>query len=252
VQVDEIVEAGVLDADQIHTPGVFVKSITKGVSKTHIFDIDQEELAIGEAIGKRLAADIPGDSVVELGYGMPWYVTNFLQDGKEIVVHSEGLIGPCTMQTTPTPQSDTEWRGADGKVLNMLPGSASMDFVDSFALITTQKIDYAVLGAFQADAEGSFAGWITDDPDRLPAPGASIELALCSRNVYVIMKHLDSRGQSRILNKCTFPVTARNVVKRIYTDFATLEVTAQGLRILGIHNGMTHSELEAVSGVTFL
>jgi 3-oxoadipate CoA-transferase beta subunit len=119
-------------------------------------------------------------------------------------------------------------------------------------MITSGRIDYVLLGAFQVDTHGDFAGWATDDPDRLPAPGASMELARYAKNVYILMTHLDKNGQSKIMDTCTYPVTARGVVKRIYTDLATLEVTPNGLKIIDIHNGMSHDELEIITGVKLL
>jgi len=87
---------------------------------------------------------------------------------------------------------------------------------------------------------------------RVPAPGASLDLAANSRNIWIVTRHLDKNGTSKIMQKCTYPLTAKGVVKRIYTDFATLEVTPAGLRVLSIHNGMSHAELETATGVALL
>jgi 3-oxoacid CoA-transferase len=248
VQADRIVDA--MDTDSIHTPGIFVDRVVQSKKPFVIRHKAQEYDEVSSVIAERVARDIPDNSVVDLGYGMPWHAVKYLQQDKEILVHSEGMLGRARLLDNSEP--DAHWRGADGTMLAMDSGAAACDFVDSFNMITSGRIDYVLLGAFQVDTHGDFAGWATDNPDRLPAPGASMELARYAKNVYILMTHLDKNGQSKIMDTCTYPVTAQGVVKRIYTDLATLEVTPNGLKIVDIHNGMSHNELEAITGVTLL
>ncbi len=252
VQADEIVELGALGPTDIHTAGVFVDSVVQTITPERNFrpERDYGEDDLGYAMGERLAKDIPNGSIVELGFGLPWYTLDFLQQGKETIVHSEGLLGISRELKTEEP--DKLLRGADGRVIDLLPGGCVTTFSDSFKIVMQGKVDYCLLGAFQVDAAGNFAGWKTNEPDRLPAPGASMELAAKSKNVWIVTRHLDKNGQSKIMKSCTYPLTAAGVVKRIYTDFATLEVTPGGLKVLGIHNGMSHEQLEAVTGVPLL
>jgi 3-oxoacid CoA-transferase len=257
IQADKIVDLGEIKSNEVHTHGVFVDCVVqsrephKQTVGTQVRGVrDQEEDKLGYAIGERLANDIPNGSIVELGFGLPWYTLNFLQRGKETLVHSEGIIGVDRELDAHEP--DELWRSADGRVLKMLPGGSAMTFTDSFNLVMQGKVDYCLLGTFQVDVTGSFAGWKTNTLDRMPAVGASMELAERSKNVWIVTKHLDKNGQSKIMKSCTYPLTAAGVVKRIYTDFATLEVTPAGLKVLGIHNGMSHEQLEAVTGVPLL
>jgi 3-oxoadipate CoA-transferase beta subunit len=252
VQADEVVELGAIASNDVHTAGVFVDCVVKTITPDRNFrpERDYGEDEIGYALGERLAADIPDGSIVELGFGLPWYTLDFLQRGKEVIVHSEGVLG--INRELKADESDQLWRGADGRVIDLLPGGCATTFSDSFKMVMQGKVDYCLLGAFQVDVNGNMASWRTNEPDRMPAPGASMELAALSKNVWIVTRHLDKNGNSKIMSKCTYPLTAAGVVKRIYTDFATLEVTPAGLQVLGIHNGMSHEELEQVTGVTLL
>lgn len=253
VQADNIVPLGKLQPNQIRTPGIFVDCVVPSkVSSQHGPRVkhDSTDQKMGDAIGRRIANDIPDASVVELGFGLPWLCLNHLQQDKEIMIHSEGILGVGA--EVDDQDADSYWRGADGRTISLKPGASTCSFGDSFNMISSGRIDYALLGAFQVGANGDFAGWKSLDPDRLPAVGASMELAQKSKNLWIVMKHLDNQGRSKILPECTYPVTAKSVVKRIYTDLATLEVTTQGLRVLDIVGAMSHNELEKLTGVKLL
>lgn len=252
VQADKIVELGELGPNQIHTPGVYVDRVVQSVEPgKHVRNQrDFTEDAIGYPLGERIAKDIPDGSLVELGFGLPWYTLDYLQQGKETIVHSEGIFG--VKRELKEDEPDQLWRSADGRVLELMPGGCATTFSDSFNIIMQGKVDYCLLGAFQVDVNGNMASWRTDEPERMPAPGASMELAARSKNVWIITKHLDKNGNSKIMKSCTYPLTAAGVVKRIYTDLATFEVTADGLRVLGIYNGMSHEEMETLTGVPLL
>ena len=251
VQANKIVEPGTIAPEQVHTAGIFVDCVIQSrTEKTLRLPRDTTDDEVGNLIAGRVARDIPTGSVVELGFGLPWYVADHFTKDQQVLVHSEGVLG--VERTINDDGPETHWRGADGRVLKMIPGASHFDFVDSFNMIMSGRIDYALLGAFQVDALGNFAGWATDDPDRLPAPGASIEIALKSKNVYILTKHLDRNGNSKILPQCTFPVTATGVVKRIYTDLATLAVTPNGLQVVDIVGNMLHNTLEELTGIKLI
>ena len=127
-----------------------------------------------------------------------------------------------------------------------------MTFSDSFKVIMRGLIDVVVLGAFQVDKNGTFANWKIPDSDRPPAVGASMEMAIHSKQVWIAMQHFDPQGRCKIVENCTYPVTARNVVKRIYTELCTLEVTDLGLKVIEIVGEMTHNELETVSNIKLI
>lgn len=253
VQADCIVPLGELQPNQIRTPGVFVDFIVRTMNPTQPRSRRKQDpinIAIGNAIGQRVANDIPDGSVVELGFGLPWSCLDHLQQDKEVIIHSEGITGVCAEISDQEP--DSYFGSPDGRTVSLNPGGSACSFGDSFNMVLSGRIDYALLGAFQVSVNGDLAGWKTIDKDRLPAIGASIEIAQKSKNLWIVMKHLDSQGRSKIMSACTYPLTAKGVVKRIYTDLATLEVTNQGLKVLEIVGEMSHNELERLTGVKLL
>jgi 3-oxoacid CoA-transferase len=253
VQVDNLVKPGTLNPDHIITSGAFVSRLC--VTKERIKpkwrqrrDTARDE--VGNAIGYRIAQDLPHDSIVEFGFGLPWFTFDHLPLDRGIMVHSEGVLGIETV--VPAAEPDTLVRSAAGDAVRFGAYGSIQTFDASFKLVTKGLIDVAVLGALQVSANGDFASWKTNSNDKLPAVGGSIELATKSKSLYIAMTHLTRDGKSKIVQDCTLPVTARGVVKRIYTDLATLEVTANGLKVIDIHNGMSHNELETLTGVKLL
>ena len=106
-----------------------------------------------------------------------------------------------------------------------------------------------VLGAFQVSVAGDLANWHTGEPDAIPAVGGAMDLAIGAKQVFVMMEHLTKKGQSKIVERCTYPLTGVACVNRIYTDLAVIEVTPQGLRVLEIVDGLSFEELAKLTGV---
>ena len=201
-----------------------------------------------EQMATRVARDIPEGAYVNLGIGLPTMVANFLPSEREIFLHSEnGLLG---MGPAPAPgDEDPDLINAGKQPVTLLTGGAYFHHADSFAMMRGGHLDICVLGAFQVSVAGDLANWHTGAPDAIPAVGGAMDLAIGARNVYVMMEHLTKSGESKIVARCTYPVTGLSCVDRIYTDLAVIDVGKEGLRVTGIVDGLSFDELQRLTGV---
>ena len=199
-------------------------------------------------IAARLARDIPDGSYVNLGIGLPTLVADYLPKDREIVLHSEnGVLG---IGPRPAPgDEDEDLINAGKEPVTMLKGGAFFHHADSFAMIRGRHLDYCVLGAFQVSVAGDIANWHTGGADAIPAVGGAMDLAVGAKNVLVMMEHLTKDGKSKIVERCTYPLTGAHCVDRIYTDLAVIDVTADGLHVLDIVEGLSFEELQRLTGV---
>jgi 3-oxoadipate CoA-transferase beta subunit len=110
-------------------------------------------------------------------------------------------------------------------------------------------LDFCVLGAFQVSKTGDLANWHTGAPDAIPAVGGAMDLAIGAKRVYVMMEHLTKQGQSKVVERCTYPLTGIGCVNRIFTDLAVIDVTKDGLRVIEIVPGLSLEELQRLTGV---
>jgi 3-oxoadipate CoA-transferase beta subunit len=202
-----------------------------------------------DQMAARVARDIPNAAYVNLGIGLPTLVANHLPKDREIILHTEnGLLG-----MGPAPESgaeDPDLINAGKQPVTALPGASFFHHADSFAMMRGGHLDCCVLGAFQVSVAGDLANWHTGAPDAIPAVGGAMDLATGAKSVYVMMEHLTKKGESKIVPKCTYPVTGLNCVNRIYTDLAVLDITPRGLRAIDIVDGLSLAELERLSGVS--
>lgn len=196
----------------------------------------------------RLAMDIPEGAYVNLGIGMPTLVANHMPANREIILHSEnGILG-----MGPAPAAgldDYDLVNAGKQPVTLLPGGAYFHQADSFAMMRGGHLDIAVLGAFQVSATGDLANWSTGDPQAIPSVGGAMDLAIGAKATWVMMNLLDKDGTSKVVGRCTYPLTAVSCVKRIYTDLATLECSAHGLRLIDVVEGLSHRELQRLVGL---
>ena len=202
-------------------------------------------------IAARVARDIPEGTYVNLGIGLPTLVANHLPSEREVFLHSEnGLLG---MGPAPAPGAeDPDLINAGKQPVTLLTGGAFFHHADSFAMMRGGHLDICVLGAFQVSATGDLANWHTGGPDAIPAVGGAMDLAVGARKVYVMMEHLTKTGASKIVARCSYPLTAVGCVSRIYTDLAVIDVTAQGLRVVEIVDGMGFDELQRLTGIDLI
>jgi 3-oxoadipate CoA-transferase, beta subunit len=201
-----------------------------------------------EQMAARVARDIPNGAYVNLGIGLPTMVANHLPKDREIILHTEnGLLG---MGPAPeTGSEDVDLINAGKQPVTALPGASFFHHADSFAMMRGGHLDCCVLGAFQVSVGGDLANWHTGAADAIPAVGGAMDLAIGAKSVYVMMEHLTKKGESKIVDKCTYPVTGLACVNRIYTDLAVIDVTPRGLEVIEIVDGMTLTELVKLSGV---
>ncbi|WP_179403708.1 3-oxoacid CoA-transferase subunit B [Burkholderia guangdongensis] len=194
-------------------------------------------------LAARLAADIPAGAYVNLGIGMPTLVANHIPVGREIVLQSEnGILG-----MGPAPADgleDYDLVNAGKQPITLLPGGAFFHQADSFAMMRGGHLDIAVLGAFQVSAQGDLANWSTGDARAIPAVGGAMDLAIGAKAAWVMMDLLNKDGRSKVVKRCTYPLTGVRCIKRIYTDLATLECSPHGLRLIDTVDGLSRAELE--------
>jgi len=198
----------------------------------------------------RVARDIPDGAYVNLGIGLPTLVGNHLPPDREIVLHSEnGLLG---MGPAPAPGAeDPELINAGKQLVTLLSGGAFFHHAESFAMIRGGHIDICVLGAFQVSRTGDLANWSTGG-DAMPAVGGAMDLAVGAQRVFVMMEHVTKEGAPKIVEACTYPLTAVGCVSRIYTDLAVIEVTPAGLAVIEITGGIDFAGLQKLTGAPLL
>jgi 3-oxoadipate CoA-transferase, beta subunit len=197
-------------------------------------------------MAKRLADDIPEGWYVNLGIGAPLQVADYVPPEREVVLQSEnGVLG---MGPAPEPDKINRWLINAGKqYITLRPGGSYMHHADSFALIRGGHLDLCVLGAFQVAENGDIANWSTSDNDSAPAVGGAMDLAAGARRIWVMMDHVTKSGESRLVRRCTYPLTAVGVVKRVYTNLAVIDVTDDGFAVREMVPGMTLEELQKVT-----
>ncbi len=195
-------------------------------------------------MAQRAAADIPEGWYVNLGIGIPTAVADHVPLDREVIFHSEnGVLG---MGPAPPKDQIEPWLINAGKQhVTLRPGGSICHHGDSFAMIRGGHLDLCVLGAFQVADNGDIANWATSENDTAPAVGGAMDLAAGAQRLWVIMDHTTKDGTSKLVTRCSYPLTAQACVKRVYTNLATLDVTGRGFVVLGMAPGLTLESLQA-------
>src|SRR5271154_2063626 len=193
-----------------------------------------------------LARDIPEGWCVNLGIGAPLQVADYVPVEREVIFHSEnGVLG---MGPAPKDHEINRWLINAGKqYVTLRTGGSYMHHADSFALIRGGHLDLCVLGAFQVAENGDIANWSTSENDAAPAVGGAMDLAAGARRLWVLMEHQTKSGGSRLVRRCSYPLTALGAVKRVYTNLAVLDVTDEGFAVRDMVPGLTLDALQKVT-----
>jgi len=204
-----------------------------------------------EVIARRAAKELRNGQVVNLGIGIPTGVANYLPEGVQLVLQSENgclMFGPSPSLG----EQDADIANAGGQPITLLPGAAVFDLTTSFGIIRGGFVDATVLGALEVDQEGSIANWARPlAPGRYtPGMGGAMDLLAGARRVIVTLQH-SSKSGSKILKKCTLPITGRGVVDVIVTEKAVFEVTPEGLVLTEVLEGLTVDDIRAITEADF-
>ena len=198
-------------------------------------------------IAKRIAKEVKNGYYVNLGIGIPTLVANFVRDDIEVEFQSEnGILG-----MGPFPfdgEGDADLINAGKQTITALDGASFFDSAMSFSMIRGQHVDLTILGAMEVAENGDIANWKI--PGRLvKGMGGAMDLVASADNIIVAMMHTNKKGASKLLKRCTLPLTGVNCVKKIVTNLAVLEVTSKGFKLLERAPGVSvETILEATDG----
>jgi 3-oxoacid CoA-transferase B subunit len=202
-----------------------------------------------ELIALRVANELEDGTYVNLGIGIPTLVSDWIE-GRDIVLQAElGMLN--TGPLAGPDQLEQDLINASCQPVTELPGCCYFSECESFAMIRGGYMDAAVLGALQVSAKGDLAGWQNPGrglPEDIGNIGGSMDLAVGARKVIIAMMHVTNDGQPKIVEECTYPLTAKGVVNLIVTDLAVIQVTPEGLVLEEVAPGLTAEDVQSVTG----
>ncbi|MCK5824886.1 MAG: 3-oxoacid CoA-transferase subunit B [Ichthyobacteriaceae bacterium] len=199
-------------------------------------------------MAEKVAIDIPDGSYVNLGIGIPELVADFVPKGRELIYQTEnGLLG---MGAIPEKENeDRELVNAGKKCVTAIKGASYFHHADSFTMIRGGHIDVCVLGAMQVSEKGDLANWSTGAKNAIPAVGGAMDLTAGVPRILVITQHVTKKGDLKIIEECTFPLTGKQIVETIYTDLAIIDVKKDGLYVREMAPNVDSVYLQERTGV---
>lgn len=194
-------------------------------------------------IAQRISKEFKDGMYVNLGIGIPTLAANFVPDDVEIILQSEnGMLGIGPFPTTE--EVDADLINAGKQTVTLIRGGAYFDSALSFGMIRAGRVDLTILGAMEVADNGDIASWKI--PGKMvKGMGGAMDLVASAKNIIVAMQHTDKNGNSKLLKKCTLPITGLKCVKKIVTDLGVFEVTNEGFRCVEYASGVSFDEIKA-------